>query len=805
MGPQLALIGNPGTWLFSYGSNDPSQLSRRIGRDVRDGQAAFVDGYERVFRGWSSTRQCGVASLKKKHGARTFGWAARVSADELRELDRYEGVGSGCYRRMKLKIQLPGGAVSGMAYVSTSDEHNAPSRAYLESCARCVGSFWSSEGGRAVRPEDFPVRNPISFTGPAITFMPFNPFQKFSVDLLGVGFQANGNGNGQKNPPRPQKLKAFHVYDKRTGRLLGTEVGPNDEVARLNASRRYGVWYPDLSAKPVVVSDVDRSQGTLFGFDPEKEIEKERREEHGGQLEMFNPSFLRGGRLAGDSGGRARAARSYQSYMRELSEADPALRGLDFEQRVQLYAERVKQGLDPFTGEPPRPSAPVSSLQAAREAEIDRRPLRAKLPPLPVEPAAPRDYMEDAHVMQSLPPIAYGRPPIRGESELLEASRIHEPAPAPASAAPPRRPRIGVGRPRKDEPRGAVGWPRKLRALVKHFRSPERLGPELGYGGRVIRYWLSGHTKPPLQARLAINELWEVMQSGMINPPPEWQREAALEKANKILDQGLVGVTPSLIKAMKFLSERRRSHAQLAKELGISKQHFSQILNGKRRRISLDIVRRVYMLLNPAAGRWDWSAANPGGHEVDPRAFDMRDRYKDDMEAGHLDAAEYWRGQAAAYFTANPCGGAPPPGMREIPELARLMNPKRKRRRNRDSKWKKEPEELEIDVEEIESMPYFKEALKKFKRFHESTPALAKVIRIPDGKKGTRRLNKVYVALGRRKQTPYTVDEWDSSKKDVYWYHDHPEGMEPLMILDPETGVVSDVGGSYVVDEWFYS
>lgn len=40
--------------------------------------------------------------------------------------------------------------------------------------------------------------------------------------------------------------------------------------------------------------------------------------------------------------------------------------------------------------------------------------------------------------------------------------------------------------------------------------------------------------------------------------------------------------------------------------------------------------------------------------EVHPLAYAMRDRYRDDLAAGHLDAAEYWRGQAAAYFTQNP-------------------------------------------------------------------------------------------------------------------------------------------------------
>lgn len=39
---------------------------------------------------------------------------------------------------------------------------------------------------------------------------------------------------------------------------------------------------------------------------------------------------------------------------------------------------------------------------------------------------------------------------------------------------------------------------------------------------------------------------------------------------------------------------------------------------------------------------------------VHPEAIESLNRYKDDLKAGHKAAAEYWRGQAGAYFTANP-------------------------------------------------------------------------------------------------------------------------------------------------------
>ena len=40
--------------------------------------------------------------------------------------------------------------------------------------------------------------------------------------------------------------------------------------------------------------------------------------------------------------------------------------------------------------------------------------------------------------------------------------------------------------------------------------------------------------------------------------------------------------------------------------------------------------------------------------KVHPEALESLKRYKEDLKAGHKGGAEYWRGSAAAYFTANP-------------------------------------------------------------------------------------------------------------------------------------------------------
>jgi len=47
----------------------------------------------------------------------------------------------------------------------------------------------------------------------------------------------------------------------------------------------------------------------------------------------------------------------------------------------------------------------------------------------------------------------------------------------------------------------------------------------------------------------------------------------------------------------------------------------------------------------------DLGMTNPVSHKVHPKAFEMRDMYKGDVKAGHTEAADYWRGGAAALFT----------------------------------------------------------------------------------------------------------------------------------------------------------
>lgn len=131
-------------YLFSYGSNHPGQLSERIGY-MPPSRAAYLSGFKRVFRGFSRNWGGGVASLEKRAGATVFGYVSQVTSDDLKTLDRYEGVASGNYKRTTVTLHDGTRAV---AYVSTSRTFAPPTEAYLKACAKTVGAFWKGARGQ---------------------------------------------------------------------------------------------------------------------------------------------------------------------------------------------------------------------------------------------------------------------------------------------------------------------------------------------------------------------------------------------------------------------------------------------------------------------------------------------------------------------------------------------------------------------------------------------------------------------------------------------------------------------------------
>lgn len=146
-------------YLFSYGSNHPTQLANRLGHKPAFMKGAVLDGYVRVFRGFSTTWQGGVASLEKKRGGQVFGYVSSVSQEDLKTLDRYEGVALGRYKRTNVTVTtVEEEELRAVAYVSLSEDFNQPSQSYLEAVAKTIAAFWKNTSGKTPTAKDITIR-----------------------------------------------------------------------------------------------------------------------------------------------------------------------------------------------------------------------------------------------------------------------------------------------------------------------------------------------------------------------------------------------------------------------------------------------------------------------------------------------------------------------------------------------------------------------------------------------------------------------------------------------------------------------
>lgn len=151
--------------LFCYGSNHPAQLAQRLGRPVQ-GEAAYLPGWGRTFRGHSARWGGAVANVEPDLARTVYGYVTPVSEADLGTLDLAEGVGLGLYRRVRLGVDVRDGRGrdtprEAVAYVRAArparDPLGAPTVAYLEAVARTIGEFWRNADGSAVTPADLVV------------------------------------------------------------------------------------------------------------------------------------------------------------------------------------------------------------------------------------------------------------------------------------------------------------------------------------------------------------------------------------------------------------------------------------------------------------------------------------------------------------------------------------------------------------------------------------------------------------------------------------------------------------------------
>jgi hypothetical protein len=150
------------TPVFCYGSNNPDQLAERIGHRPKM-EGAYLEGYHRIFVGFSRKWNGGVGSLEKAPGETVYGLVAYLSQADIKKLDGFEGWNpdntSGSTIKENLKITTQGGKpLRAIVYLGTATNRNPPSRAYREAIAKTIQAFWSNADGSGVSWRDITVR-----------------------------------------------------------------------------------------------------------------------------------------------------------------------------------------------------------------------------------------------------------------------------------------------------------------------------------------------------------------------------------------------------------------------------------------------------------------------------------------------------------------------------------------------------------------------------------------------------------------------------------------------------------------------
>lgn len=320
---------------------------------------------------------------------------------------------------------------------------------------------------------------------------------------------------------------------------------------------------------------------------------------------------------------------------------------------------------------------------------------------------------------------------------------------------------------------------------------------------------------------------------GQANPPPSPARlRAWLEAKRAELDDAVYfGYPPEEVARIEHELrdlQRHLAQAEGAFEEGV-RGGYRQTIEEERRAEHRRRLRRNPLL------------AIVGNPYVDPLAFEARERYREDLEAGHLGAAEYWRGQAGAFFT----GGKAPkrvagPGVdgrvksprkrtrKKTSKKASKKNASKKRKQgskviaNRVApKSRKKPREKKKRVSLSEARRRFEgyeEALDAYKEFHGEDPDHVNVFMIDDGRDEVT-VEPVHAALHRTLETNYVVP-WKSNKRGTLWLHEHKEGAGlkglqkgarmprpedlPLEVYDPRTKTTRKIGGRFQIRDWWF-
>ncbi|HEY2270886.1 MAG TPA: gamma-glutamylcyclotransferase [Streptosporangiaceae bacterium] len=131
----------------AYGSNlDPAQMLSRCPHSPQRG-TGWLEGWRLTFGGEDIGWDGALATVAESAGARVFVVLYDLSEGDEKELDNWDGVSLGYYRRVKVRVETLDGDVLAWLYVLNFWEGGLPS-------ARSVGILADS-AERAGAPADY--------------------------------------------------------------------------------------------------------------------------------------------------------------------------------------------------------------------------------------------------------------------------------------------------------------------------------------------------------------------------------------------------------------------------------------------------------------------------------------------------------------------------------------------------------------------------------------------------------------------------------------------------------------------------
>jgi plasmid maintenance system antidote protein VapI len=570
--------------------------------------------------------------------------------------------------------------------------------------------------------------NPVAFTGPSFTFMPFNPFQKFAVDLVGASWRSQKKNPYQHTSPSrgdrgwevPPRLWPQNMSGPDFDRWAQSQIGFPIQVLLRNDAYKIPDKDPNYDPQAVVRLQVVNRLRQRAGK-PELTYEEHRRwvivdvigqlyeeEEMRQQGPGFRSPVVTEGRWH-----RALIEARRAGVEREFSNAHRSGHGVRESLRYALSGRARSEAHD-------------DEARRASRAAVERH-----------REEVMRANREAAWAAEAK--VEAGRKAQQAEKRRQAAAE----AKAEAQAAQAR-----THSKRESKRREHESLVRKIKDLLPVYGGRASvLANALGVQPDAIRKIVKGQRSGERMAK-SIHEL----HATVTRPAPGPGRSLPIS-------------APTFPKVDRY-----------------ARGHRETVAAGGQMKFLIDELLRIYGQGLKSNGQARLAEALNVGASTLQSVIKGRVKLGADLAKRLVELAVH-NGIAAMNPSSMP------------------------RQRNRDHRWRKPPNVEEISLDDAADYPGYDRALKAHRRFHGTDPGRAMLVRVPQKGRKQDELagGTVHVMLGEREQTPYMVP-WDESKKaGVRWYHDHPEDTRPMILLNPETGLTTDVGGTYMVDDWFYS